>query len=133
MSELLFRASDGFSQFDVWRFVLPPKNFEGIHLVKLVRDLTRPICPQKVAFWKEILVFQWIPSWWNIIPFGHISSFCFSKRRASKVLHFKRSDGFAVLLEKKIFWKIRLVKYHLGGGFKHLLFSPLPGEDSHFD
>ena len=21
----------------------------------------------------------------------------------------------------------------LGGGFKHFLFSPLPGEDSHFD
>ena len=23
--------------------------------------------------------------------------------------------------------------YYVGGGFKHFLFSPLPGEDSHFD
>ena len=27
----------------------------------------------------------------------------------------------------------RLVKYYLGGGFKHFLFSPPFGEDSHFD
>jgi len=27
----------------------------------------------------------------------------------------------------------QLHNIYLGGGFKHFLFSPLPGEDSHFD
>ena len=29
-------------------------------------------------------------------------------------------------------WEITVL-YNLGGGFKYVLFSPLPGEDSHFD
>ena len=43
---------------------------------------------------------------------------------------------YVLQLDRKgrFFFPLKSYSYsHLGGGFKHFLFSPLPGEDSHFD
>jgi len=34
---------------------------------------------------------------------------------------------------RMIEWQWKMDCIELGGGFKYLLFSPLPGEDSHFE
>ena len=45
---------------------------------------------------------------------------------------FQRLKSHGVDGEAEIFWGEN-TKKNLGGGFKHLLFSSLPGEDSQFD